>query len=239
MIEQPFCAFGVVLAPTTVPDSATKTRPPPLGTKLVADRASPSILTGNQETDARVAMSRAVADYHAPMEFRPSGGRLVRFESAFYEWAVPEVEAAYPSVCVYANGAQTYDANGFTPHVGISPRVHLSANDFLIHTSNLTLALKIQVYASDPEERMALVAGLENAFSPVLFQSGFRLDMPHYFGARAAFLQKSLEYEDSAEDAQKRWRRATVMLEGRGPVYRIEKLPRATYKPDVRVTQGA
>ncbi len=86
---------------------------------------------------------------------------------------------------------------------------------------------------------MALVAGLERACSPVRFMSGFRLDMPHYFGARAEFLKKSLTYEDSAEDSQRRWRRATVILEARGPVYRVEKIRRATIKPDVQVSQGA
>ncbi len=237
----PGCTFGVVLAPTDVPQSAEKTRFDTLGkigTKLVTDRAQPTVFTTHQETDSRVALSRAVAEYLAPMEVRDLA-RPVRFETVVYEWAVQDIKATYPALGVYATGAQEYDANGFTPSIGISRPIALPQDDYLIHTSNLTVRLTVQVYASDPEERMALVAGLERACSPVRFMSGFRLDMPHYFGARAEFLKKSLTYEDSAEDSQRRWRRATVILEARGPVYRVEKIRRATIKPDVQVSQGA
>lgn len=230
-------------APTGVPGSAGDASWPPwVGTSLVTDRGARIKFTGHQETDARTALSRALAEYVSQLAWLPPGGRLLRFEAVKAEWAEPEETAKYPSACAYAIGDQIYDPAGFIPKLvlGQPPSPELPSGTFLVHVSDITVDMRFEIYATDKEERMGLVAMLEAAFTPVTWMQGFRLDMPHYFGARSEFSMRKGAYDDTEEASVQRWRRATVSLEAKGPVMRLEQRAKATYKTDVRVvSEGA
>jgi hypothetical protein len=62
------------------------------------------------------------------------------------------------------------------------------------------------------------------------------LDLPFYFGARAGYELLSVQYIDSEDAATRRYRRASFVVSGRVPVYRIVPLPvaRARYNLSVR-----
>jgi hypothetical protein len=99
----------------------------------------------------------------------------------------------------------------------------------------MTLNLTIDVWSTENRARMSLVAGLEQALSPVEWMFGVRIDLPFYFGARAEYEPISVQYQDSEESATRRYRRAILVVSGRVPVYRIIPLPRARPRVDLVV----
>lgn len=202
---------------------------------LVVDRSARVVYTTRCECDARTALSRAVADYVASLSIAGPGGRAVSLAAVHAEWAEPDERAVFPYACVDAAGDQAYDSNSFTPGVGLAPQVHLPPDTYLVHTSNLAVAMRVGVWATDNEERSAIVRALEDAMWPVEFMGGFRLDMPHYFGARAEFVARRATYADDEVNSLRGYRRATITLDASGPVIRLKRIPRMTVKTQVTV----
>lgn len=228
------CAPGT-LAPTDVPPFSGAPIPPG-GTRLVLFRDTPTAFTTRQETDARTALTRGLAEYVATLQHDAVGGRNVAFKQVIAEYADAEDLAVYPSACAYATGDQTYDAGGFKPQVVIPGWPN---NLRLVHVDNLDMEVRLTIYATDKEERVALMIALEAAFHPVEWMSGFRLDLPHYFNARADFLALRAGYEDDATQVMQRWRKATIILAGRVAVGRVQKFPGADPRTVVTATEGA
>ncbi len=80
---------------------------------------------------------------------------------------------------------------------------------------------------------MGLVAMLERDMCPVDFMYGLLIELPHYFNARALYEPLASMYEDSSEDAVRRYRKAVVTLRGSVPVMRVVDYPEA--EPTARV----
>lgn len=224
-------------APTDVPENAGPLplgREPPLSS-LVTDRSAKPRYTSFVETDARTALSRAVADYVSQVRVDGPAGRLVRFKRVVAEWADPQEREVLPYACADAQGDQEYDANGVTPATHLPVLANFPDDTHIIHTSNLIVMLRVGVWATDKEERAAIGRALESAFWPVRFTGGFRLDMPHYFGARATFQCMKAAYLDSEADVLAGYRKATWTLKAEGPVIRLEKIPLMTTRAIVAV----
>lgn len=178
-------------------------------------------LTGDRETDARTALTRGVKEYLEGLEITMNRGRRSRFAKVVETWAESEDPAMYPAAVVFAVEAGEYDASRFSPKLTVIQ----GGGAALREVSELSQQVVVEVWATDPKERMALVAMLEDGFEPVDWMTGFRLELPHYFNARATFEKLMMSYDDSQESAQKRHRKAVFILAGNVTQYRRVDVP--------------
>ena len=192
--------------------------------------------TTRQECDARTALTRGLARYLAGLEVQGNAGRVLAFGGRVYEsWADPEVQATFPSAVVLGSGPARYDASRLVPStVG---RIALPDGRAVIAASEMELTLSVDVWATDSRARAALVGGLESALCPNEWRYGLLLDLPFYFGARAAYELTAVEYQDSEEGATRRYRRALISLVGTVPVYRLTMLPEARPRQSLTVEE--
>lgn len=197
----------------------------------------PPTITNRHETDARTALTRGLARYLAGLVFEGGAGRILAFQGRVFEsYADPETQAQFPSAVVLSDQPALYDASRLTPGAPVDRLPSTPEGNALLSTSELTLDLTLDVWATENRSRSALVAGLEHALSPTDWMYGLRLDLPFYFGARAGYELQSVQYIDSEDSATRRYRRASFVVSGRVPVYRIVPLPvaRARYNLSVR-----
>jgi len=192
------------------------------------------ILTARQETDARTAITRGLAEYTSQVRGIAAGGRELLFAAVFDTWADFEDSAEYPSAVVMVPEDITYSDARLTPEVN-GQRFPLPDGRSIIVGAELEFDAAVEVWCTDTEERAMLVAALEEAYNPVDWMYGFNLELPHYFGTSARFELKALRYDDSDEDAMKRYRRAVLTLGCGVPVIRLSRFPDALPAADVRV----
>lgn len=188
---------------------------PPGRTRLVYDPDDLQHMTRDFETDVRTALTRGVKEYLEQLKIDWPGGRQSKFVKVLQTWAEPEVPAEYPSAVVYATEPGTYDGRNFTPTTEV-----LEDGYIIRLTSEFTQQIVVEVWTTDPRERVALVKMLEDAFCPVDWMYGFRLELPHYHNMRATFEPLTLAYDDVGDDAQRRYRRFLIMLTGNVAVVR-------------------
>jgi hypothetical protein len=168
-------------------------------------------------TDTRTALTRGLKEYLESLRGVLAGGRELRFVQVMQVWTDTEVPAKYPAACVTAPGTGTYDANAMSPK---TIKVPNNPGVFLRQHSELVQDMTVEVWCTDVAERMAMVALVEDLFEPVDWMTGFRLELPHYYNARATFEKMALTYIDSGDDAQRRWRRAVFAVRGTVPQLR-------------------
>lgn len=204
-----------------------------LRTRLITNPRDKRVPTNSRETDATTALTRGVAEYVAQQSIAAAGGRALRFVSSFDTWAQPEDGACYPAFVAY-----THDVDGGYSDANMSPHTvnHRYPNGtYEVGGSELVIEMKCEVWATDPEERMALVLMLEEAFAPVEWMEGFRLELPHYFNQRASFLPGKVTYLGDAADAMDGYWKARIMLASSVPRTRV--LPFAEGKPVLQVQE--
>lgn len=187
------------------------------GTTLVTQAGFTPTYTANRETDARTALTRGLAEYISTLRIETTDGRFVKFVQVYNTWAEPEDITYYPSAAVYASDPGNYDPSKFTP----GGLVNISGDTYLSSTSEIVFDMNIEIWATDPIERNALVAMLEDGLNPVDFMYGAKLILPHYFGEIAEIEMLSQAYVDTSEDAKRRYRKAVVVVRGRMPVTRL------------------
>jgi hypothetical protein len=200
---------------------------------------TPPVITNRHETDARTALTRGLAMYLRGLEFDGGAGRILAFGNRVFDsYADPEVQAAFPSALVSSDTPGTYDASRLTPGEPVD-RVQAFEGNAIYATSEFVMDMVIDIWATEPRSRMALVAGMEQALSPTDWMYGLRLDLPFYFGARAGYELQSVQYIDSEESATRRYRRASMVVSGRVPVYRFAAKPLARPRLALDVTTAA
>jgi hypothetical protein len=225
--------FQKILAPTTTPDGTLQPGVPgQVGTRLITRQTDPVALTGNQETDCRTALTRGLAEYLSQLSVEILGDRLLRFKSVFSEWAEPESLADYPSAVIYGVSEGVYDESKFTPFV----QAALPDGRFLMTSAEYVSEFSIEIWATDPKERFALVAMLEEAFNPVDWRYGVLLELPHYFNERASYELLRMVYTDTELEAMQRYRKATLFVKGIVPTTRISNFALSTIRKQVTVT---
>jgi hypothetical protein len=199
-------------------------------TRLILDRTEPVIHTADRYTDTRTALTLGLADYIKTITTNAVGGRYISFREVFSSWAEPEQHAEFPSAIVYATGAGTYDASGFTPVPNSKQKVPAPDNRLVVKFAEFIQDLTVEIWCTDPEERQELVAACEEAFNPMSDMYGFILELPHYYNARAVFEMKSLAYQDTEIDAARRYRKAVFSITGQVPLIRLISFPGAKPK---------
>jgi hypothetical protein len=213
-----------VTAPTSTPPGAP-TQPPIGGPSRLVVPGEPHTYTTNRECDARTALTRGLAEYLASMTASGPGGRPLAFRRVVSTWAQPEELAEYPSAAVLA-GAGTYGSSRFTP--GRGPRIATPDQRYVLNSAEFTVDMTVELWCTDPKERAAMVALLEDRLlAPLDSRYGFILELPHYFNARAQYEPTGLSYDDSEENAMRRYRKAVLTVKGQVPVIRLISLPDA------------
>jgi len=195
------------------------------GSQLVTSPEKPHKLTRHRERGVRGALTRGLSEFIKTLQYDASiGGRRVAFSQVFNDRAVWEDgKPKFPSALCKTEGQFTYDSQSFAPQVEVEAIWENDATQggYLLQTSECTGQLIIEVWATDPDERELIVTMLEDGLFPVEWMAGFRLDLPHYFGARAEYLLTDTNYLDSPEEAMQRYCKAMLTLEARCPVLQL------------------
>lgn len=191
--------------------------------------------TPEQSTDATTALTRGLAEYVRSMPPKSGpDGRDVYFQACYDAWAQPENLAAYPAFIAFTN-----DNDGrYTTAGGFSPRVAEHRYDdgsYEVTGATLEVEMKGEIWCNDPEERKLLCWALEEAFEPVDWMYGFRLELPHYFNQRATFEPVRIAYFGGAAEAIAGFFPARVILNASVPKTRLLGLPEYQ-RTEVRLT---
>jgi hypothetical protein len=159
---------------------------------------------------------RGLREYIEGLTYSAPGGARMRFLQVGDAFPEPEQTAKYPAAYIYTEEPGIYDGAGFTPRLSVLPdgRVLQMAAEF-------TQTITIDLWCTNAPERMGLLAMLEDALDPVDWMSGFRLRLPHYFNAVASYLKVSVAAVDSTENANRRWRLASITLTSAMPQIRL------------------
>lgn len=188
-------------------------------------------LTFRQETDARTALVRGLAEYLRPRRMESPAG-LVEFKAGYFDHAEPEERAQRPSFSVMGVGMGQYEPVHMTPIVFRDP---LTPKRHLVTPAEYTLNMTVQLFCTNPQERMMCSALLEAAIYPVSWMAGFRLQLPFYFNSYATFEPQGTEYRDSPDTAVRRERNSVLQLVGRVRVLQVRShvLGVARFEPQV------
>jgi hypothetical protein len=141
-------------------------------------------------------------------------GRLIQPESVTYDWAPPELPAKFPAISIFASGEAQYEANKSSP-----TQLNDGSHRWLRSNSQLMQKFSVMLWANDATARSALLAAIEDMLEPVDWMQGVRLMLPYYFGVHATYEKLSVSFLDSPDNAQKRWRLATISVNGYIPQY--------------------
>jgi len=189
----------------------------------VTDSGTAPTLSLRQDSDARTAVCRGLAEYIEQLEWTMPGGRLLRFAKVFDTWAGAEDQAKYPSAIVEAAPDGEYDGARFTPAADDADVEGSS----LVQTCELKTELRVGVWATDRKERSGLVAMLEaRLIAPTTWMYGTMLELPHYFGVRASYEPTGVSFDDTSESALRRYRVATMRVRAAMPMVVVAKIPR-------------
>lgn len=209
--------------------------PPPAGSVLITKPDTPQKFTLHRECDAHSAILRGCAEYIEQLDILVNGMSM-RISPVRIDWAEIEEEAEteYPTAGVYADTEGEYSKVGFTPKMSRDTQVAEGA--YLVQTSSLDLPFAVDVYCTSMEERRMIAAALEDALiAPLDWASGFRLALPHYFGAHADYTTMGVVYTDSPSEAKRRLHRLIFNMMGSVNVYRPQiKVP--LLRPTVKGT---
>lgn len=183
--------------------------------RLVTDSDDVEELTNVRTTDTRTALARGLVEYLGQLSILSEGGRAHNFVNVQLCWAEPEVASTSPALTIVGMTPGVFSDSDFSPRVR-----KLAAGGALVEMSALEQEFLVTVWAKDPMQRMALATLIEDAADPVEWMSGFRLELPFYFGARATYLFRNVQYMDGPQEAQRRWRNAVFGVTASVPKYR-------------------
>lgn len=185
-------------------------------------------------TDSITALTRGVAEYVMQLEIDAPGGRSIRFSAAFDAWAEPEdTVTEYPRFAAYTNDQEgTYDWASMNRIVSGN---RFPDGTWLVTGAEMNVPLYAEIWATDPEERQTLCRMLEQAFNPVDWMQGFRLELPHYYNQRATYELTGITYLGGAQEAQQRFVKARMALKASVPVTQLMpfKLPKISVLVDI------
>jgi hypothetical protein len=209
-------------------------------TTLILDPEAKYPLTTYRETDARTALTRGLSEYFQNQSITMPGGRLLSLKNVYEVWPEAEQDVEYPAFTCTPEGDGSYDAKSFTPVLRPSDRIGPPDDRWPTSGAEFVQTIRGELHTTDPDARMGLTAMIEDALWPVDWLGGFRLLLPHYFGAVASFSATTMGYPDAAETAVERLRVTYFRIIGRVPVIRLAGLPETRQmRGEVAVAPGA
>lgn len=213
------------------------TRPEDIQARLIKKPDDLQVLSMFFEADVKTAIARGLRDYLKTLSIHWPGGRFFEFKEVFISVADTEVPAKFPSASVFG------ETEGEFEDLQCAPAL-IQVNDphdrrYVKVVTNYSMPIEVTVWANDTHERTALCAMLDNAFDPVEFMTGFRLELPFYFNARATYLCERSEYTEDETDANQRRRKAKYYLTGVCPKI-VPAGPKVSARPRLSTsTNGA
>lgn len=214
------------------PPVITQNNPPigdgpegPGSTSLILDPETGPVYTANRETDSRTAVMRGMAEYLETMSYSQEGVPY-SFQKVFQNWAEPEDISIFPSAAVYALEEGKYDSSKFSPVVDPSMQLPEPDGRYVTMPTELMQEFIVEIWANPPNARGVLVQMLEDASNPVDWMYGFRLALPHYYGAIATYELLGVSYEDNELAAQQRFRKAALRYSAVMPVIQLLDRPK-------------
>lgn len=181
-----------------------------------------NVLTGvpsipPNDVEGRTAALNALFDYLCSLVFYRSGGvgkpphafQLDRTE-CYVEWPENVEELKFPAVGVQSGDGQTMP-------IGLSPVIDDDSID--VYGKGTALwrlwdyhePCALEVWATSRAERRALIAGIQQAFSPSMDVSNLRLTLPTYFNTLACYTLISVQRVD--DQAPKNRRLAVIRFD--------------------------
>lgn len=192
-------------------------------TQLVTTQGERHAYTGTRTTDARAAIQFGLKQYLEDLQI-DFNGRLLKFKHVRQTWAEPEDTAEYPCAGIYSEEEGAYgDEDG--SNTKLSPgllNIPLEGipDAYAMIPCELIQTFKLQIWTTDPKERTAICAMVEDALFPVDGMYGFKLLLPHYHGAIAHFEPLGSMYEENEEDSRRRFRKINLRIKATVPVIR-------------------
>lgn len=202
--------------------------PPPLGRTTIVQPGMLQSLTSNRETDVTYALVRGLKEYLEQLQIETPSARKLLFAQVVEVHADYELRAAYPAAAVTPSGDVRYDAAKFTPAVNEVLKDETGrpyARLVLGSSSTAITDIQVEVWATDAEARLELVAMLEDAFLPFDWSSTLRLMLPHYHGIFASYAKRAVAYQDDSQSKARNIHRAVFKLEARCTVVRMFYTP--------------
>lgn len=183
--------------------------------------------------DGRTAALRVLKKYISELTFFRSGGvdgdgtakDPIPFQIAtrdiHVEWPDDEATLRLPSIALLGAGAPAdYDNLGMTTNVEEDSVGKYGPGTVLIDIAEHTENVAIEIWAETKPQRRAILAGLEQALSPLEQMAGIRFRCPDYYDQFACFSMNTKEYVDD-ETAVFARRKARIVAQLRIKVVRL------------------
>lgn len=185
-------------------------------TTPVLDPSDPEVLTNVCWCDVKTALARGLCEYiKEHVEIQPSGGRVQnKLKKVVNMYAEPEVLSDYPSATVMFGGDGEYDQ-------GSLETIPIDRDQCVVVLSSFTQDLILEVWCTTPTERALFTNAVEEKLDPTDWMCGLRLTLDHYYGVRATYLIKSVEFADDGEQNVRRYRIARFIITGTAPRLRL------------------
>lgn len=188
--------------------------------RLILDPAEKEVLSGYRETDGRTALARGVLEYLEAQEIEMPGGFKISIKKIYTDWPEQEDEVEYPAMTAVPEGEAEYANASFTPAVDPTQQLATPDGRFPVKWCEIEQRLRLELHTTAPKAREALTAMCEDAFVPVDYMYGFKLQLPFYFNAFAVYEPLSVGRPDNADDAKERTRISVFYLHGHLSLYR-------------------
>lgn len=205
--------------------------------RLITNPRDEKELTARRQDCCIQACVRGMADYLETLSIN-SDGRLLKFKAVYDKVPAPEKRAVWPAAAVLSEGECTYEDT----QLGSASHSVISDQDARRVTSpaDMRVILRITVWATDPVERSALTAMVEDALNPVDWMGGVRLELPYYHMVRADYSVVGCELQEDEALTQQGFRKASFRVQATIPLVKVygalpEFTPRlqTTVAPDV------
>ncbi len=169
-------------------------------------RANP----GNPALDGRTAALKALGVYLTDLAFcRPGqvGGNPVFFgipaENFFVERPGDEVDLPFPSI-VAVDGPMENKGRGFQSAINPSSQDQFGAGTVLYTHGEHEEVVPLEIWSSTLPELRAIVAKIEQSFSPTQERTGFLLLLADYYMQTARYMYERTEWPDDASAVKNR-----------------------------------
>lgn len=225
-----------VMGPANPPPLAVPDAP---GTKLITSASERRPYLVSSETDTHRALTRGLAEYLSTLTRNGAGGKTLRFAATLNEWAEPEDKSRYPYAAVYGSDDRgTYEPLQFGPEIVHEFEDSPTERKALQQDSEFTQKLAVDVWATNPADRTALMAMVEEAIRvpdvPVPWMFGTRLWLPHYYGAIAEYEPLGFGYVEDSDSQLRNERKAVLIVQARVSALRL--VTRPVFQPQARLT---
>ena len=176
--------------------------------RLITDPRDREKTTFVRQCDCRTAVARGLKEYIEDLSIDWTNGKHLAFTEVLEVWGDEVNPADMKQSCVVNGvGEGTYLDTQLSPTL---QRCEDGTNRVVKIVGEFEQEFDVLIWSDTPTNRVALVSMVEDALDPVDWMCGMRLELPFFFGARATYDSANVVYIDTADDAQKRYRVASI-----------------------------